>query len=187
MRRKFTLIILLLLIGCSFAFAQNIKVSGKVSDKDGAAISGVSVKVKGTTAATSTDITGQYQITASPDATLIFSFVGYFNQEIAVKNRTTIDVVLQDETKALNDVVVIGYGSQKSEKVTGAISSLKSTDIEKVNAVRIEDAIQGRVSGVEIIQNGSPGVNTYGFYSRCTFHTPAAIRWWLLTELNKRL
>ncbi len=158
MRRKFTLTILLLLIGYSFVFAQNSRVDGKVSDKDGAGIPAVTVKIKGTSIQTSTDVHGLYQISAAPNATLIFSAIGLSSQEVPVNKQTTINVVMLENVNTLNDVVVIGYGSQKSEKVSSAISTLKSSDIEKDNPVQIEDAIQGRVSGVEIIQNGSPGV-----------------------------
>jgi TonB-linked SusC/RagA family outer membrane protein len=157
MRKKFTLIILLLFTVCSVAFAQNSNVSGKVSDGEGNAMAGVSVRIKGTQNATSTDANGHFQIPAGPNETLVFSFIGMVTQEVSITNRTSINVVLHENVNTLNDVVVVGYGTQKSVAVTGAISTLKSADIEKVNAPRIEDAIQGRVSGVEIIQNGSPG------------------------------
>ena len=157
MRKKFTLIILLLFTACSVAFAQNINVSGKVSDGEGNAIAGVSVRIKGTQNATSTDANGHYQIPAGPNETLVFSFIGMVTQEVSITNRNNINIILHENVSTLNDVVVVGYGTQKSVAVTGAISSLKSADIEKVNAPRIEDAIQGRVSGVEIIQSGSPG------------------------------
>jgi TonB-linked SusC/RagA family outer membrane protein len=157
MRKKFTLIILLLFTVCSVAFAQNSNVSGKVSDGEGNAIAGVSVRIKGTQNATSTDANGHYQIPAGPNETLVFSFIGMVSQEISVTNRTSISVVLHENISTLNDVVVVGYGTQKSVAVTGSISTIKSADIAKVNAPRIEDAIQGRVSGVEIIQSGSPG------------------------------
>jgi TonB-linked SusC/RagA family outer membrane protein len=159
MRKKFTLIILLLFASFSTLFAQSIKISGKVTDNTGSALPGVTVTVKGTQTATSTDGNGAYSITAPANATLVFTFVGYNKQEIAVNNKIAINVVLLEATNTLNDVVVIGYGSQKSEKVSSAISTLKASDIEKDDPVRIEDAIQGRVSGVEVIQSGSPGVD----------------------------
>ncbi|WP_295653773.1 TonB-dependent receptor [uncultured Mucilaginibacter sp.] len=158
MRKKITLFILLLLFAGSQLFAQSLKIAGKVTDRSGLPLPGVTVKVKGTTTAVSTDAAGKFTISAAANSVLSFSFIGYTGQDIAVNNHTTINVVLQDDIRTLNDVVVVGYGSQKSEKVSGAISTIKSSDVEKVNAVRVEDAIQGRVSGVEIIQSGSPGV-----------------------------
>lgn len=159
MRKKFTLIILLLLTTLSTVFAQNIKISGKVTDNSGESLPGVTIAVKGTSLATSSDINGNYLITAPANSILVYSFIGFSTQAITAGYRTSINIVLQPTASTLNDVVVIGYGSQKSEKVSGSISTLKSSDIQKVNPVRIEDAIQGRVSGVEIIQSGSPGVN----------------------------
>src|ERR1700761_5754518 len=93
MRKKFTLIILSLFTVCSFALAQNVKVTGRVSDKDGLGLPAVSVRIKGTSTVTSTDIKGQYQIYAMPDATLVFSSIGLTTQEVAVNKQTTINVV----------------------------------------------------------------------------------------------
>lgn len=160
MRKKFTLIIFLLFASFSTLFAQSIKISGKVTDNTGSGLPGVTVTVKGAQAATSTDGNGAYSITAPVNATLVYSFVGYTKQEVAVNNKMVVNVVLLESTNTLNDVVVIGYGSQKSEKVSSAISTVKASDIQKDGPVRIEDAIQGRVSGVEVIQSGSPGVNS---------------------------
>lgn len=159
MRKKFTLIMLLLYIGCSWVYAQSINISGKITDNNGEALPGVSINIKGSlTGGGTSDVNGKFSITAPSDAVLTFSFIGYVSQSIAVNKKTTINVVLAPDSKSLNEVVVIGYGSQKNEKVTGSMSTIKSADIEKTNAVRVEDAIQGKVSGVEIIQSGSPGV-----------------------------
>ena len=159
MRKKFTLIILFLFSAFTLVMGQTVKISGKVTESSGQPLVGVSVKVKGdATSATSTNVTGQYSLTVKPNAVLVFSYIGFTMQEVPVNNRTEVNIVLDDDVKGLKEVVVIGYGSQKTEKITGSISTLKSTDIEKADAVRIEDAIQGRVSGVEIIQSGSPGV-----------------------------
>jgi TonB-linked SusC/RagA family outer membrane protein len=157
MRKKITLIIMLLLFESSLLFAQSVKITGKVTDKTGQSLPGVTIKIKGTASGASTDANGKYIITASANATLTFSFIGYTTRDIPVNNHTTIDVVMQDDIKTLSDVVVVGYGTQKASKVSGAVSVIKSADIEKVNAVRVEDAIQGRASGVNIIQSGSPG------------------------------
>lgn len=150
---------LLLFAACSAVLAQSIKISGKVTDNAGQSLPGVTVAVKGTQLVTTTNPEGRYSVTAPGNAILSFSFIGYVRQEVPVNSAAVINIVLLDDNKALNEVVVVGYGSQKSEKVSGAISTIKSSDVEKVNAVRVEDAIQGRVSGVEVIQSGSPGTN----------------------------
>jgi TonB-linked SusC/RagA family outer membrane protein len=157
MRRKFTLIILLLFTGCSMLYAQSVKVSGTVTDNTGNAIQGVSVSVRGTTNATSTDVNGKYSLTASPNQTLVFSFIGFESSVVPISGQTTINPILRETVNTLNDVIVVGYGSQKSQNLTSAISVLKAPDIEKTNGVMIEDAIQGKVSGVEILQSGTPG------------------------------
>ncbi|RKR84565.1 TonB-linked SusC/RagA family outer membrane protein [Mucilaginibacter gracilis] len=157
MRRKITFIILLLLFSVSAVFAQSVKISGKVTDQSGLGLPGVTVRVKGTSNAVSTNADGVYSITAAANATLSFSFIGYVVQDKPIGNQNIINIVLLEDSKVLNDVVVVGYGTQKASNVSGAVSVIKSADIEKVNAVRVEDAIQGRASGVNVIQSGSPG------------------------------
>jgi len=159
MRKKFTLIILLLLTTLSTVFAQSVKISGKVTDNTGNTLPGVTITVKGTSLATSSDVNGNYSITAPANSILVYTFVGYAPQAISAGYRTNINVVLQSTASSLDEVVVVGYGTQKSAKVSSSVSTLKSADIQKDNPVRIEDAIQGRVSGVQIVQSGSPGVD----------------------------
>ncbi|QJW91871.1 TonB-dependent receptor [Spirosoma taeanense] len=132
-------------------------ISGKVTDKNGQAIPGVSVIVKGTSRGTTTDVAGNYTINAGNNATLVFSFVGYATQEIAVASRTRINVSLTDDVKALSEVVVVGYGTQKRASVTGAISSVSSQEVTQLPVPSVEQAIQGRVPGVSVVANGSPG------------------------------
>lgn len=137
---------------------QGKKITGKVTDSSGGSLPGVSVVVKGTTTGVITDNGGNYALSNIPDnATLQFSFVGMKTQEIAVGSKTSLNVTLEEETIGLDDVVVIGYGTQKLTKVSGAISTIKAIDIERRNPVRVEDAMQGIASGVTIIGNGSPG------------------------------
>ena len=153
-------ILVLLVIVCSLSgFGQGLQVKGVVTSADDKQpIPGVTVIVKGTTTGTTTNIDGIYSLKIPPNATLVFSFIGLKSQEIAVNNRATIDVVLASATESIDEVVVVGYGTQKKSVVTGAISSVKSKDIEKVASGRIEQALQGRVSGVTILQNsGQPG------------------------------
>jgi TonB-linked SusC/RagA family outer membrane protein len=157
MRRKITLFILLILASSSFIFAQGNKISGKVTDQSGQALPGVSVKVKETGTTTVTNVNGQYTVTASSANTLSFSFIGFATQNVLVGNRTVINVLLLDDVKTLSEIVVVGYGTQKLSNVSGAISVVKAADIQKLNPVRAEEALQGQATGVTVIQNGSPG------------------------------
>jgi len=149
----------LMLVSMS-GYAQS-KITGKVTGADdGLPIPGVTVKVKGGTAVTSTNTEGAYSITAGSNATLIFSFIGYTSQEVAVGGNSTVSVKLSPENKALNEVVVVGYGSAKRSDVTGAISSVNAATIAKVPVTSLDQALQGRAAGVQVTNNdASPGSN----------------------------
>ncbi|KOS08248.1 TonB-dependent receptor [Flavobacterium akiainvivens] len=139
------------------AFAQST-VSGVVSDDKGMTIPGVSVVVKGTDSATTTDVDGNYSISAPADATLVFSFIGFTTQEIAIKNRTSINLTLIEEAETLNEVVVIGYGSVKKDDVNSAVSSIRTKDIENLKQTTVDQMIQGKAAGVSVTNNsGQPG------------------------------
>jgi TonB-dependent starch-binding outer membrane protein SusC len=141
----------------STCFAQ-LQVSGKVSDDSGQPMPGVNIAVKGNTLGTTTDANGQYSLSVQPTATLVFSFIGYTTQEIAVNGRSAIDVTMATDVTSLQEVVVVGYGIQKKELVTGAITSVKAADITQTPVLRIEQALQGRVAGVTVTnQSGQPG------------------------------
>lgn len=135
-------------------------VSGKItSSEDNTPIPGVSVVLKGSRSGTNTDVDGKYTIDV-PDngAVLVFSSVGFITQEIAVGNRSAMDVKLEADMKALSEVVVVGYGSQKKSQTTGAISSVSSKQINEMPITNIGQAMQGRVAGVDVSQSGSkPG------------------------------
>jgi len=153
-------ILLLLVIVCSLSgFGQGMQVKGVVTSADDRQpIPGVSIVIKGTTTGITTNIDGTYSLKVPGNAKLVFSFVGMTTQEIEVKNRTTIDVVLATTSASIDEVVVVGYGTQKKSVVTGAISSIKSKDLEKVSQGRVEQALQGRVAGLTVAQNsGQPG------------------------------
>lgn len=136
----------------------DMKVSGKVTDAAGTPMPGVSIVVKDTQNGTVTDDNGSYQISVSDaKAVLIFSFVGFSTQEIVVGNRATIDVQLS-EGKALDEVVVVGYGTQKKADLTGAVSSVTSKDITGIPSTSIDQVLSGRSSGVQISnRSGDPG------------------------------
>ncbi len=142
----------------AIGYSQNITVSGKVNDESGIPVPGASVVEKGTTNGTTTDLEGSYQISVPSNATFVISFVGYNSITEAVAGRSSITVQMQPQTQDLNEVVVVGYGTQKKSVVTGAISSVKAKDIEGLPVNRIEQTLQGRTSGVIVTQNtGSPG------------------------------
>ncbi|AKD05429.1 TonB-dependent receptor [Pontibacter korlensis] len=139
--------------------AQAVTVSGKVTDESGTALPGVTVILKGTTKGTTTDVAGNYSLDLPEgNGILLFSYIGYTTQEVPVNNRSTINITLALDTKALEEVVVVGYGTQKKSVVTGAISSVKSSDLENQQITRVEQALQGRTTGVTVASNsGAPG------------------------------
>ncbi|MPR35244.1 TonB-dependent receptor [Salmonirosea aquatica] len=137
----------------------DFNVSGKVTDESGEGLPGVSVVVKGTQRGTTTNQEGLYTV-AAPDGqgTLVFSFVGYLSQEVAINNRAQINLSLSVDTKALNEVIVVGYGTQKKRDLTGAISSISSRDIAETPSSNFLQNAQGRLAGVDIVRtNGNPG------------------------------
>ena len=135
-----------------------VAIKGKVTDgKEG--LPGVTVLVKGTTNGTTTDPEGNFTINA-PDAnaTLVFSFIGYVNQEVKLEGRTTINVTMQSDVKALDEVVVVGYGTQKKSDVTGSVASVSTEEIQRVPVTSMAQTLQGRVAGVQVTQaSNAPG------------------------------
>ncbi|MGE8379551.1 MAG: SusC/RagA family TonB-linked outer membrane protein, partial [Sphingobacterium sp.] len=128
--------------------------------KDGSSMismPGVTISIKGKTASTKTDATGKFQINAAPTDSLVFNFLGYRTQTVYIGNQTQLSVFLENENKALEEVVVIGYGTQKKADLTGSISSLKSSDIAKQPAMSAMQSIQGKAAGLNIIANEAPG------------------------------
>jgi hypothetical protein len=125
-------------------FAQGIPITGTVKDAStGEVLPGVNVVISGTTVGVITDLNGDYKIEADANSKLTFSFVGYLNQDIDVAGRSTINVNLSPDIQALEEVVVVGYGVQKKSVVTGAISSVKASDLESMPITRIEQSLQG--------------------------------------------
>ena len=144
--------------GASHKAALAITVKGKVTGEDGAGLPGVTIRVKGTTQGTVTDMDGNYSLSvADGDAVLIFTFVGYTAQSIAVKNQTTINVSLQPDVQALEEVVVVGYGTQKKSDITGSISQVTEEQIKAMPVQNVLQSIQGRAAGVDISSNARPG------------------------------
>lgn len=138
--------------------AQDSTVKGTVKDETGMPVPGASVTLNGTTKGTSTDFDGKFEILAPLNGVLRVSFIGYTTINEPVNGRTQIAINFKSESQNLDEVVVVGYGTQKKSVVTGAISSVKAKDLESLPITRIEQSLQGRVSGVSIAANaGQPG------------------------------
>lgn len=146
-----------LLLLSDVAFAQNVTVKGTVKDDQNLPVPSANVIVKGTTNGVQTDASGNYTISAPGNATLVFSFIGFNNQELPINNRTTINVTLLSSTNDLQQVVVVGYGTQRKVDVTGSISSVKGEEIEKLVVTNPISALQGKVPGMTVANAGSPG------------------------------
>jgi len=160
MKRIFTIsgLVFLSFFLVNAAMAQNITVKGKVTDATtGESLIGVSVGVKGTATGTQTDVNGAYSITAPSAATLEFTYIGYTAQDITVGGRNTIDVKLQAQNNELQQVVVVGYGTQKKVDVTGSVATVKGSDLASQPEANAVSALQGKVAGVQIINSGTPG------------------------------
>lgn len=144
------------------AFGQN-GLTGQVIDNNNMPLPGVSVVIKGTTAGTITDFDGNYNLNTdlSDSTVLVFSYVGFKTQEIVVDGQSVINVLMEEDTSLLEEVVVVGYGTQKKSVITGAISGVKQTELEDLPITRVEQTLQGRVSGVTIAAtSGQPGSNS---------------------------
>jgi len=158
MRKTITILFIFLLSGISVALAQNITVKGTVVDKTGASLPGVTVTVKSTTIGTVTDANGHYSISVPSNGTLRFTFIGYTAQDVNVNSQAIVNVSLEDNTMGLNEVVVIGYGTQKKATVTGAISGVSAADLKDQPNLRLDDALEGHAAGVTVTQSsGAPG------------------------------
>ena len=140
-------------------FAQQITVQGVVKDQTGETVIGASVMEKGTTNGTITGIDGDFSLNMSPNGTLVVSFVGYKTQEVQVKGQKQLQVVLSEDAEMLDEVVVIGYGTMKKSDLTGAVSSIGNKDIKDSPVSNLGQAIQGKISGVQIVDAGKPGDN----------------------------
>jgi len=137
---------------------QAIRITGNVTGAGGEPLAGVSVQVKGGTNGTSTGNKGEYSITAEENATLVFSYIGYADKEVPVNSKNVINVQLTAAERKLDEVVVIGYGSQRRKDVTGAVSTVTAADIANRPIVDAGEALQGKAAGVSVVSNsGKPG------------------------------
>lgn len=158
-RNFFRVFLMSLLLGILMlpAEAQNrVTVSGRLTDTGQNPLIGASVIEKGTTNGVTTDVDGRYSISVDGNATLDFSFIGYKAQSIAVMNRTQIDVVMEDDAMMIGEVVAIGYGSQRKEDLSMAVTTVKLDDVAKSRSQNLATMLQGRMPGVTIQQTGDP-------------------------------
>ena len=158
MRRKF-LAFLMLLLGSISAIGQ-VNISGTILDSDSnEPLIGVNILEKGTTNGTITDIDGSYTLSVKGTSSVLeLSYLGYTSLEVPVEGRTDFQLTMSLNASELDEVVVIGYGTQKKKVVTGAITKVTADNLEDMPILRIEDALQGRTSGVRITSNsGQPG------------------------------
>ncbi len=157
--KNYYFMLVLLLFGTTMAFAQEKLISGKVSDITGLPLPGSSVIIKGTTTGISTDFDGNYSIKVNQGSTLVFSFVGYKTEEVVVGSSEVINVKLQEDLSSLDEVLVIAYGNTTLRESTGAISSVKASDIlNESSVVSVEGSLQGNISGVQVgSTGGQPG------------------------------
>ena len=150
-----------LLIG-ALGFAQNVRVGGTVKDESGNPLPGAAVFVQGTTQGAVTNFEGEYTLNAPANGSLTVSIIGYKEQTVPVNGRTAIDFVMVEDAQVLEDVVVVAYGTQKREAVTGSVSSVKGETLASAPVTSVENALSGKLAGVAISANsGQPGANTY--------------------------
>jgi TonB-linked SusC/RagA family outer membrane protein len=159
MIRKLLFTVLLHSLLLTTVWAQDRQVSGKVTAaEDGTSLPGVNIVVQGTTKGTTTDAEGNYTIQLGPsENTLVFTFVGFTTITETVGDRTVIDVVMGSDITSLGEVVVIGYGVAKKSDVTGAVATVKAEDLNKIPSSTAAEALQGKVAGVQVTTNGTPG------------------------------
>ncbi|GAB3801185.1 TonB-dependent receptor [Spirosoma humi] len=158
MKKTIKLFVLLLLLGQSYAFAQNARVTGKVTGPDNQGLPGVNVQVSGTTVGTSSDADGNFSINAASNASLVFSNIGYVSQTVPINGRSVVTIQLAEDQKTLNEVVVVGYGTQRKTDVTGALTAISTKEFAQQPVTRLDQVLQGRAAGVQVSQtNGAPG------------------------------
>lgn len=157
MRKKITLLLLIALVGAGTLWAQNSSVSGVVVDKKtGETLIGASVVQKGTNNGTITNIDGAFSVNVPVNATLVVSYIGYESQEVVAKN-SKLRIQLIPDSKSLDEVIVVGYGTQKVKDMTAPISTVKGSDLNKQTTSNPMSALQGKMAGVQIVNNGAPG------------------------------
>jgi TonB-dependent starch-binding outer membrane protein SusC len=156
---KYLLLLHFLVLSLTDALAQGATIRGRVTSETGDGLPGVTVVLKGTTVGTSTDIEGNYTLNVpNTTGTLVISFIGYSTQELPINGRTTINVPMAVDTKSLKEVVVVGYGTQTKETVTGSVTAVKGEELQRSPAINLTNSIAGRMPGVVAVnRSGEPG------------------------------
>ena len=153
-------IILLLLLISSLSFAQQAIIGTVKSAEDQQPLPGVTILVKGTSTGVSTNFDGEYTINAPLNSTLVFSYVGFLTQEVALNNQKIINVNLQENISKLDEILVVGYGTQKKSDITGSVASVKVGDLTSIPLARTDEVLQGQVPGVQVVSSdASPNAN----------------------------
>ncbi|WP_288862385.1 carboxypeptidase-like regulatory domain-containing protein, partial [uncultured Bacteroides sp.] len=141
------------------AYAQERTVTGKVYDAAGEPIIGASVVIQGTTQGTITDIDGAFQLKVQPSQTLVVSFLGYKDVILPVGNKNDFKITLEEDSKKLDEVVVVGYATQKKVNLTGSVASVSAKDIQDIPVANTATLLQGRLPGLVLTQNGAQAGN----------------------------
>ena len=148
--KKSYFLLFLALITTALLNAQNSEVNGSVSGADGLSIPGANVLIQGSSTGTTTDFDGNFSISVKSGDVLIVSYIGFLTQSITISNQTSLTIVLQSDTSELDEVVVVGYGTQRKSNLTGAISKVTNEKLDQIGVARVDDALIGQVSGVNI-------------------------------------
>ncbi len=159
MKQKLSILLLFLLI-TSISFAQQT-ITGIVTAVDNQPLPGVTILLKGTTTGTTTDFDGNFSIEAPSNGVLIFSYIGFLTQEAAINNQTKLSITLKEDISRLDEVIVVGYGTQKKSDITGAVTSVKVGELTSIPLARTDEVLQGQVAGVQINNNdASPNASS---------------------------
>ena len=150
---------MIFLMTCLTMSAQNVDVSGKVTDTSGQPLAGVFVQQSDSSNAVSTDEDGRYSINVPPGATLQFSCIGFKEMQVQLYDRTVIDVVMQEDSQMLDETIVVGYGTQKSKDLTAPVVTVKNDELARQISPHLMSALQGKVAGVQVIGSGAPGTS----------------------------
>lgn len=157
---KRIIFIMIFLLPMLTAGAQNtVDLSGKVTDASGQPLPGVFVQESGTSNAVSTDENGRYSISVNTEAVMLFSCIGFQEVQEQLYNRSVIDVVMQEDSQLLDEIIVVGYGTQKSKDLTAPIVSVKGDDLSRQISSHLMSSLQGKVAGVQVISSGAPGAS----------------------------
>lgn len=159
--RKFVLLIMIVLSAGALALAQNKRISGTVKGVDGKPIAGATVLVEGTSIGTTTNAEGRFSVQAPADGTLVVSFIGYASKSVNIAGKTRLDIALKEDTHAIDDVIVVAYGTAKKESFTGSVAVVKGEELEHRKVSNVTKALDGLAPGVQVTSgSGQPGSGT---------------------------